>query len=100
MLQSEAVILQKKYQPALRNGIKIAVDLVNQIEQDKKDGDVDVRVKIAPNTVELINEFGFKETGPNEEAEEMAVMVFNEVIDSNVESYWPSDRYKAILKQK
>lgn len=50
--------------------------------------------------MELINEFGFKETGPNEEAEEMAVMVFNEVIDSNVESYWQSDRYKAILKKK
>lgn len=37
LLQSEAVMLQKKYQPQLRNGIKIAVDLVNQVQQDKKD---------------------------------------------------------------
>jgi hypothetical protein len=51
LLQSEAVMLQKKYQPQLRNGIKIAVDLVNSVKEDAKDGDVDVR--IAPNdTVE------------------------------------------------
>ena len=42
-------MLQKKYQPQLRDGIKIAVDLVNSVKQDKVDGDVDVRVKIAPN---------------------------------------------------
>jgi hypothetical protein len=51
LLQSEAVMLQKKYQPQLRKGIKIAVDLVNSVKQDEKDGDVDVRVKIAPNTI-------------------------------------------------
>jgi hypothetical protein len=49
LLQSEAVMLQKKYQPALRDGIKIAVDLVNSVKQDEKDGDVDVKVRIAPN---------------------------------------------------
>jgi hypothetical protein len=49
LLRSEAVVLQKKYQPQLRDGIKIAVDLVNSVKEDKVDGDVDVKVKIAPN---------------------------------------------------
>jgi hypothetical protein len=44
LLQSEAVMLQKKYQPALRDGIKIAVDLVNSVKEDKVDGDVDVSI--------------------------------------------------------
>ena len=48
MLKSEAVALQKEYQPKLRNGINITVDLINQVQKDKKD--VDVKVKIAPNT--------------------------------------------------
>jgi hypothetical protein len=52
LLQSEAVMLQKKYQPQLRKGIKIAVDLVNSVKQDEKDGDVDVKVRIAPNETE------------------------------------------------
>jgi hypothetical protein len=52
LLQSEAVMLQKKYQPQLRDGIKIAVDLVNSVKEDAKDGDVDVRVNIAPNNTE------------------------------------------------
>ena len=52
MLKSEAVALQKEYQPKLRNGINITVDLINQVQKDKKDGDVDVdvKIKIAPNT--------------------------------------------------
>jgi hypothetical protein len=45
------VMLQKKYQPALRDGIKIAVDLINSVKEDAKDGDV--RVKIAPNDTEI-----------------------------------------------
>jgi hypothetical protein len=45
-------MLQKKYQPQLREGIKIAVDLINSVKQDEKDGDVDVKVRIAPNTTE------------------------------------------------
>jgi hypothetical protein len=53
LLQSEAVMLQKKYQPALRDGIKIAVDLVNSVKEDAKDGDVDVKVRIAPNETEI-----------------------------------------------
>jgi hypothetical protein len=52
LLQSEAVMLQKKYQPQLRDGIKIAVDLVNSVKEDAKDGDVDIRVKIAPNNLD------------------------------------------------
>lgn len=52
LLQSEAVMLQKKYQPQLRKGIKIAVDLVNSVKEDAKDGDVDVKVRIAPNTID------------------------------------------------
>jgi hypothetical protein len=34
-------MLQKKYQPALRKGIKIAVDLVNTVDKDNQDGDVE-----------------------------------------------------------
>jgi hypothetical protein len=44
-------MLQKKYQPQLRDGIKITVDLVNSVDKDKQDGDVDIDVKIAPNTL-------------------------------------------------
>ena len=45
--------MRKRYEPQLRKGIKIAIDLVNSVQQDKKDGDVDVKVRIAPNNVEL-----------------------------------------------
>lgn len=55
-LALEAKTLAKTYQPQLRKGIKIDVDLVNRVEQDKKDGDVDVKVRIAPNTFE--DQFG------------------------------------------
>jgi hypothetical protein len=34
ILKAEAAVLQREFQPQLRNGIKIAIDLVNQ---DKKD---------------------------------------------------------------
>ncbi|MFK7798742.1 MAG: hypothetical protein AB8E82_14930 [Aureispira sp.] len=50
ILKAEATVLQREFQPQLRNGIKIAVELINQVQQDKKDGDVDIKVKIAPNT--------------------------------------------------
>ena len=52
ILKTEAAVLQREFQPQLRNGIKITIDLINQVQQDKKDGDVDIKVKIAPNTVE------------------------------------------------
>lgn len=42
-------MLQKKYRPQLRKGIKVAADLVNSVQQDKKDRDVDIKIKIAPN---------------------------------------------------
>ena len=51
-LKSEALLLQKKYQPQLREGIKIAVDLVNSVKEEEKDGDVDMKVTIAPNKTE------------------------------------------------
>ena len=49
LIQQEAGRLRKRYEPQLRKGIKIAIDLVNSVQQDKKDGDVDVKVRIAPN---------------------------------------------------
>jgi len=63
LLQSEAIMLQKKYQPALRKGIKIAVDLVNSVKQDEKDGDVDVRVRIAPNNLDQKLSFVLEDNG-------------------------------------
>ncbi|CAA6806080.1 MAG: Unknown protein, partial [uncultured Sulfurovum sp.] len=41
---------------------KIAVDLVNKVQQDKKDGDVDINVKIAPNTTFKVIAINFIET--------------------------------------
>ncbi|MFK7798744.1 MAG: hypothetical protein AB8E82_14940 [Aureispira sp.] len=61
ILKTEATVLQREFQPQLRNGIKIAIDLVNKVQQDKKDGDVDIRVRIAPNTEEKLLSFDFGE---------------------------------------
>jgi hypothetical protein len=63
LLQSEAVLLQKKYQPQLRKGIKIAVDLVNSVKQDEVDGDVDVRIRIAPNNLDQKLSFTLENNG-------------------------------------
>ena len=48
-VKSKAQQLESQYKLELREGIKIDVDLMNSIQEDKKDGDVDVQVKIAPN---------------------------------------------------
>ncbi|BDS15386.1 phage tail protein [Aureispira anguillae] len=48
-LKTEAKQLVKTYQPQLRKGIKISIDLINAVEKDKKDGDVDILVHIYPN---------------------------------------------------
>jgi hypothetical protein len=63
-------MLQKKYQPQLRKGIKIAVDLVNSVKQDEKDGDVDIRLKIAPNNLDQTLSFVLEDNG-NESVENL-----------------------------
>ena len=73
--------MRKRYEPQLRKGIKIAIDLVNAVQQDKKDGDVDVKVRIAPNdTTETVvlshNEMDFSKlniTLPNSSGKEISV---------------------------
>ncbi len=52
-LAKKAVELAKAYQPKLRDGIKVAVEMVNSVAKDEQDGDVDIRVRIAPNTIDL-----------------------------------------------
>ena len=59
--------MQKKYQPQLRKEIKIAVDLVNSVKQDAKDGDVDIRVRIAPNDTFKVIAINFIETTDEDE---------------------------------
>ena len=44
--------LAKTYQPKLRAGIKIEVKAIHSVAKDEKDGDVDMKIKIAPNTEE------------------------------------------------
>ena len=53
-LAKKAVELAKAYQPKLRDGIKVVVEMVNSVAKDEQDGDVDMKVEIAPNaTTEL-----------------------------------------------
>ena len=52
ILKIEANQLIKVYQPQLRKGIKLTVDLINDVKKDKQDGDIDIHIKIAPNTEE------------------------------------------------
>ena len=42
------------------------MDLVNQVQQDKKDGDVDIQIKIAPNTEEDEVNIDFESIGIDE----------------------------------
>jgi len=86
LLQSEAMMLQKKYQPQLRKGIKIAVDLVNSVQQDKKDEDVDIKIKIAPNTFEIISEIIF-EGNPNKESQVESISEINNDTEKT-EKFW------------
>ena len=50
LIAKKAVELAKAYQPKLRDGIKVAVEMVNSVAKDEQDGDVDMKVEIAPNT--------------------------------------------------
>jgi hypothetical protein len=79
-------MLQKKYQPQLRKGIKIAVDLVNSVKQDEKDGDVDIKVRIAPNTFEITSEIIFE----GNSAKECKVESISEIDNNtkNTEKFW------------
>jgi hypothetical protein len=81
LLQSEAVMLQKKYQPALRDGIKIAVDLVNSVKEDAKDGDVDVRVEIAPNATVMVTSFDFNSTENKKQKNQDFITGITSIID-------------------
>ncbi|MBD1832493.1 DUF4157 domain-containing protein [Cyanobacteria bacterium FACHB-472] len=47
-----------KYQPELKPGIKLTIDL-QPLNKDKKDNDLDVKIKIAPNTTEEVTEVRF-----------------------------------------
>jgi hypothetical protein len=47
--QNEAENLREQYQKNLKKGIKLSIDF-KAPEADKKDGDIDVEIKIAPNT--------------------------------------------------
>ena len=49
-LAQKGVELAKAYQPKLRDGIKVVVEMVNSVAKDEQDGDVDMKVEIAPNT--------------------------------------------------
>ena len=86
-------MLQKKYQPQLRKGIKIAVDLVNSVKEDAKDGDVDVKVKIAPNTTIKVISIGF-ESGINEEEIEKHNKEFIEAVYLIVEEIYETWGHK------
>ncbi|CAM1345292.1 DNA/RNA non-specific endonuclease [Tenacibaculum amylolyticum] len=47
--KKEAKSLEDKYQPQLKKGINLDISF-NSLEKDKKDNDVDIKIKIAPNT--------------------------------------------------
>ena len=53
-IKTEAAKLQALYQPQLREGIVLNIELINPVQEDEKDGDVDVRVWIRPNETEVI----------------------------------------------
>lgn len=46
--KKEAKTLENKYQPQLKRGINLDID-IGSLEKDKKDNDVDIKIKIAPN---------------------------------------------------
>ena len=41
-IKTEAAKLQALYQPQLREGIVLNIELINPVQEDEKDGDVDV----------------------------------------------------------
>lgn len=61
VIKQEAGTLERQYQPKVRKGINVSIDLVNPVKKDEQDGDIDVRIEIAPNTtledLQLIPEF-------------------------------------------
>jgi len=58
-VQIRANELEKQYQPKLTDGIKVSIQLTSTAKEDEKDGDVDVKVRIAPNTTEEITNIEF-----------------------------------------
>ena len=50
-IKTEAAKLQALYQPQLREGIVLNIELINPVQEDEKDGDVDVKVGIRPNAI-------------------------------------------------
>ncbi|MEM8528695.1 MAG: DUF4157 domain-containing protein, partial [Bacteroidota bacterium] len=50
--KKEAGKLKQQYQPQLKQGIKLDIKF-KPLTQDKPDGDLDIRVRIAPNTIDL-----------------------------------------------
>jgi hypothetical protein len=54
--KKEATALEKQYQKELNPNIKLTVSL-GDLASDKKDGDLDIRILIAPNTTEVVTTF-------------------------------------------
>ena len=117
MLRVEAASLQREYQfrYCRKKGLILRWSyfvspsgLVNRVQVDKADSlsrtkfgrDVDVRVRIAPNATEVISEIGFQEVSSNGENEDVAIMLFNDIVEQNKTAYWQSTRFADILSRK
>lgn len=93
--------LVRTYQPQLREGITIAVDLINTVQQDQQDGDVDVHIKIAPNTVNIIREIGMREGQDIDTDQELtAVAEFEEAIHTYNTQSWQAEKYAELLRKQ
>lgn len=66
--QKEGEELEDKYQPQLKKGINLDVKF-KSVQEDEKDGDMDIKIRIAPNTTEKNVEVGGK--GKDEKLDEV-----------------------------
>lgn len=81
-ISSLAKELEKRYQPQLREGIRISIDLINTVKNDEGDGDVDFKIRIAPNTVEVIESTNYDGTAKQNRVPRLEIEKGGETINA------------------
>ena len=89
-IKAEGAKLQTQYQPQLREGIVLTIELINSVKEDEKDGDVDVKVRIAPNATEEITSVKFlTDESSQKEGDKEVISEINNIVNRS----YPSDGF-------
>ena len=85
--------LINKYQPELKPSIKLTIDL-QPLDTDKKDNDLDVKIKIAPNTTEKVTEVRFLPEDHDDEVGQYIIGLVNKENQTVAQKLERSEAYK------